>query len=139
MINLQVILKGRSNTLLTSECVPSFTSIRYAYVEFAEPAFVETAQTLNDSLFKGRLIKVGTLFMHPVFSTEIPVIGYTKTHKHSRIQPWSRSRAWSIQRSWLLRISPLPGKGQVSFFPSNTYRENLFLANYFHRGRARVF
>ncbi|PAV20685.1 polyadenylate-binding 2 [Pyrrhoderma noxium] len=30
----------------------------YAYVEFAEPAFVETAQTLNDSLFKGRLIKV---------------------------------------------------------------------------------
>ncbi|EJD01088.1 polyadenylate-binding protein 2 [Fomitiporia mediterranea MF3/22] len=30
----------------------------YAYVEFAEPSFVETAQTLNESLFKGRLIKV---------------------------------------------------------------------------------
>ncbi|KAL5508318.1 hypothetical protein ACEPAH_5937 [Sanghuangporus vaninii] len=30
----------------------------YAYVEFADPAFVETAQTLNESLFKGRLIKV---------------------------------------------------------------------------------
>lgn len=31
---------------------------RYAYVEFAETGPVETAQTLNDSLFKGRLIKV---------------------------------------------------------------------------------
>lgn len=30
----------------------------YAYVEFADPAFVETAVSLNESLFKGRLIKV---------------------------------------------------------------------------------
>jgi len=30
----------------------------FAYVEFAEPAFAETALALNDSLFKGRLIKV---------------------------------------------------------------------------------
>ncbi|TDL29326.1 RNA-binding domain-containing protein [Rickenella mellea] len=30
----------------------------YAYVEFADPSFVETAVTLNESLFKGRLIKV---------------------------------------------------------------------------------
>jgi len=30
----------------------------YAYVEFADPAFVETAMSLNESLFKGRLIKV---------------------------------------------------------------------------------
>ncbi|KAG9006171.1 cytoplasmic RNA-binding protein [Tulasnella sp. JGI-2019a] len=30
----------------------------FAYVEFADPAFVETALALNDSLFKGRLIKV---------------------------------------------------------------------------------
>ncbi|KAI8367706.1 uncharacterized protein BYT42DRAFT_587177 [Radiomyces spectabilis] len=31
----------------------------YAYIEFAEPAFVEAATTLNESLFRGRLIKVG--------------------------------------------------------------------------------
>ncbi|THH11552.1 hypothetical protein EW145_g588 [Phellinidium pouzarii] len=30
----------------------------YAYVEFADPAFVETAVSLHESLFKGRLIKV---------------------------------------------------------------------------------
>ncbi|KAH8113423.1 polyadenylate-binding protein 2 [Phellopilus nigrolimitatus] len=30
----------------------------FAYVEFADPAFVETAMSLNESLFKGRLIKV---------------------------------------------------------------------------------
>ncbi|TIA70741.1 hypothetical protein E3P92_02674 [Wallemia ichthyophaga] len=30
----------------------------YAYIEFAEPALVENASALNESLFKGRLIKV---------------------------------------------------------------------------------
>ncbi|KAH7100637.1 hypothetical protein BKA62DRAFT_619758 [Auriculariales sp. MPI-PUGE-AT-0066] len=30
----------------------------YAYVEFAEPAFVQHALVLNESLFRGRLIKV---------------------------------------------------------------------------------
>jgi len=30
----------------------------FAYVEFAEPAFVANAMALNESLFKGRLIKV---------------------------------------------------------------------------------
>ncbi|KZW03957.1 RNA-binding domain-containing protein [Exidia glandulosa HHB12029] len=30
----------------------------YAYVEFAEPAFVQHATVLNESLFRGRLIKV---------------------------------------------------------------------------------
>ncbi|KAG8913849.1 cytoplasmic RNA-binding protein, partial [Tulasnella sp. 408] len=29
----------------------------YAYVEFSDPAFVDTALALNDSLFRGRLIK----------------------------------------------------------------------------------
>ena len=38
-------------------------------MEFADPAFVETAQTLDESLFKGRLIKVRsmTLSKHIVF------------------------------------------------------------------------
>ncbi|EIM22578.1 RNA-binding domain-containing protein [Wallemia mellicola] len=30
----------------------------YAYIEFAEPSLVENASALNESLFKGRLIKV---------------------------------------------------------------------------------
>jgi len=30
----------------------------YAYVEFADPSFVEVAMSLNESLFKGRLVKV---------------------------------------------------------------------------------
>ncbi|ORY99437.1 hypothetical protein BCR43DRAFT_530479 [Syncephalastrum racemosum] len=30
----------------------------YAYVEFAEPAFVDAAVALNESLFRGRLLKV---------------------------------------------------------------------------------
>ena len=34
---------------------------RYAYVEFAQPAHVEAALVLNESLFRGRLIKVGHL------------------------------------------------------------------------------
>ncbi|KAG0174831.1 cytoplasmic RNA-binding protein [Apophysomyces sp. BC1015] len=31
----------------------------YAYIEFAEPAFVAAATTLNESLFRGRTLKVG--------------------------------------------------------------------------------
>lgn len=31
---------------------------RYAYVEFAEPSFVSNAVALNESLFRGRLLKV---------------------------------------------------------------------------------
>lgn len=31
---------------------------RYAYVEFSEPEHVDAALAMNDSLFRGRLIKV---------------------------------------------------------------------------------
>ena len=31
---------------------------RFAYVEFAEPEFVDAALALDNSLFRGRLIKV---------------------------------------------------------------------------------
>lgn len=37
------------------------TSNSYAYVEFAQPAHVEAAVVLNESLFRGRLIKVSTI------------------------------------------------------------------------------
>lgn len=36
-------------------------SSRYAYVEFAEPEHVDAALAMNDSLFRGRLIKVCVL------------------------------------------------------------------------------
>lgn len=46
--------------LSPAECayarLPSLTS--YAYVEFAEDGHVEAALAMNDSLFRGRLIKV---------------------------------------------------------------------------------
>lgn len=32
--------------------------LRYAYVEFAEPSFVNAAVALNESLFRARLLKV---------------------------------------------------------------------------------
>ena len=37
---------------------------RYAYVEFAEPEHVDTAVTLDNSLFRGRLIKVSRTSMN---------------------------------------------------------------------------
>lgn len=33
----------------------------FAYVEFADPSFVENAMVLNESLFRGRLLKVCAL------------------------------------------------------------------------------
>lgn len=35
---------------------------RYAYVEFAEPSLVAQALVLNESLFRGRSLKVGLFF-----------------------------------------------------------------------------
>ena len=32
---------------------------RFAYVEFAEPEHIDAALAMDNSLFKGRLIKVG--------------------------------------------------------------------------------
>ena len=37
---------------------PSLFFHRFAYVEFAEPEFVDAAMALDNSLFRGRLIKV---------------------------------------------------------------------------------
>jgi hypothetical protein len=34
---------------------------RYAYVEFSDPALVAQALVLNDSMFRGRQLKVATL------------------------------------------------------------------------------
>lgn len=38
-------------------------SDRYAYVEFADPSLVANAMVMNESLFRGRLIKVGSIML----------------------------------------------------------------------------
>ncbi|KAJ7667784.1 hypothetical protein DFH06DRAFT_1126503 [Mycena polygramma] len=50
----------------------------FAYVEFAEPEHIETALTMDNSLFRGRLIKAGN----------------SETDKYTRIQSWTRSWRW---------------------------------------------
>ena len=41
----------------------------YAYVEFSEPEHIDAALALDNSLFRGRLIKVGILL--PLCSEEL--------------------------------------------------------------------
>jgi polyadenylate-binding protein 2 len=57
--NSQVIPKGkpRKNTSKKDRRF-NFNINRYAYVEFAEPSFVNAAVALNESLFRARLLKV---------------------------------------------------------------------------------
>ena len=55
--NSLVIRRGGLTTS-TATCL-THRPDRYAYVEFAEPEHVDTAVTLDNSLFRGRLIKVG--------------------------------------------------------------------------------
>ncbi len=38
---------------------------RYAYVEFVEPSLVAQALVLNESLFRGRNLKVSDSRLHP--------------------------------------------------------------------------
>jgi hypothetical protein len=47
-------------TLFAEFCLSHmvFLPSRFAYVEFAEPEFVDAAMALDNSLFRGRLIKV---------------------------------------------------------------------------------
>lgn len=50
--------KGYVYTFLTKDDCISYRHRSFAYVEFAEPEFVDAAMALNESLFRGRLIKV---------------------------------------------------------------------------------
>jgi polyadenylate-binding protein 2 len=45
------------DTLLTRSC----GKLRYAYVEFSEPEHIDAALAMDNSLFRGRLIKVRKL------------------------------------------------------------------------------
>jgi len=47
---------GRPSSLF---CILTILPPRYAYVEFSEPEHIDAALALDNSLFRGRLIKVG--------------------------------------------------------------------------------
>lgn len=40
-----------------------FNTLRFAYVEFAEPEHIDAALTMDNSLFRGRLIKVSSRYI----------------------------------------------------------------------------
>jgi polyadenylate-binding protein 2 len=50
----------------SSQKKPSYLLLSFAYVEFSDPLFVQHAMVLNDSMFRGRLIKVRSLVRHLV-------------------------------------------------------------------------
>lgn len=57
----------------------------YAYVEFADPSFVDTALALNESLFKGRLIKASSVQpcqLERRLTTQ-RLSGYSKTYEYT--------------------------------------------------------
>jgi hypothetical protein len=56
--NLQVTPKGNTSSLPSLRDVLIHFIHRFAYVEFAEPEFIDPALALDNSLFHGRLIKV---------------------------------------------------------------------------------
>ncbi|KAJ7068067.1 hypothetical protein C8F01DRAFT_1017105 [Mycena amicta] len=67
----------------------------FAYVEFAEPEHIETALTMDNSLFRGRLIKV--LIFHSFSSSCVMnSAGNGKADEHT----WIQSRTWSRYVSW---------------------------------------
>lgn len=65
---------------------------RYAYVEFAEPSFVETALALNQSLFKGREIKVLSLITR-MWILQLIETGHREANEHSWLYERTRPRS----------------------------------------------
>jgi hypothetical protein len=84
---------------------------RFAYVEFAEPSFVAHALVLNESLFRGRNLKVGqAAFPSFLHSADGLLTGCAKTHESSwYVKPRSRPRCserwWPWLRWWTWRLS----------------------------------
>lgn len=48
---------------------------RYAYVEFTEPQLVAQALVLNESMFRGRNLKVGIFFAKRLRTADLRVAG----------------------------------------------------------------
>lgn len=55
--------KGFDSPLLFPQLERPLTPFRYAYVEFTEPQLVAQALVLNESMFRGRNLKVGLKFL----------------------------------------------------------------------------
>lgn len=73
----------------------------YAYVEFSEPNLVTQALVLNESVFRGRNIKVCS--HHSRFWCDSLTIatGCAETNQSSRHEPrWQRWRSWWRRSSW---------------------------------------
>lgn len=99
------------------ECWPTHTEDtnilrfnRYAYVEFAEPSLVAQALVLNESVFRGRNLKVGCfsaaervfalVSLRLMFSRK----GHSQAHQCSRHGQRSGSRTRWPRRIWSRRI-----------------------------------
>lgn len=100
--------------------VESCWCCRYAYVEFAEPEFIDAALAMDNSLFRGRLIKVSCFVSECLPTTNTPACtGDTKKDKHSWFQSWTRAWwriPWRISGrvpGRLIRIYSLPCAWQV--------------------------
>lgn len=113
-----------------------YAANRYAYVEFASPAFVDAAMVLNESLFRGRLIKVcsppGTMLQHLFIVCIVLLIGCTQADKCPWFQPpWPGAGARARQRS-SVRVQPVCAfEGTVGLFYtlfSSMYFVDIFIA-----------
>lgn len=59
---------------------------RFAYVEFAEPDFVDAAVALDNSLFRGRLIKVGSAGLIKLcVLSPLSSVGHGETDERPRV------------------------------------------------------
>lgn len=86
------IRKGQPTTNTAHYVLPLTSSLicRFAYVEFAEPEFVDAAMALDNSLFRGRLIKVGDYLLVPAPCSEPRV---SRLRRNERTSPGSTEAA----------------------------------------------
>ncbi|ROL46263.1 Polyadenylate-binding protein 2-B [Anabarilius grahami] len=63
----------------------------FAYIEFSERESVRTAMTLDETLFRGRVIKEETISFQALCA-----LGIAKKNKHSRFQDYRYELAWRL-------------------------------------------
>ena len=90
--NLQVIPKGKQPLCHIFRLMDSIRRThRFAYVEFAEPEFIDPALALDNSLFHGRLIKV--CFDSCVMTTPPEIVSFCKVlAKRTNVPGFNRGR-----------------------------------------------
>lgn len=78
----------------------------YAYVEFSEPNLVTQAIVMNESVFRGRNIKVHMDSTRRGVHTQLTnVAGCPQTHKSARHDAWRKRWRWQRRPSWRPRWS----------------------------------